>query len=70
MPIVVLHILRFRLSDLLEVAKAGSSPSLFPRSGEHREQNCCQDRNYSDHYQQFNQGKADTKTTLKVTSPN
>jgi hypothetical protein len=37
---------------------------------ENREQNCCQDRDYRDHYQQFNQGEADTKTNLKVASPN
>jgi hypothetical protein len=68
--IVILRILCFRLPNLPEVADAGRSPSLLPRCRKHREQNCCQDRDYRDHYQQFNQSEADTKTNLKVASPN
>jgi hypothetical protein len=68
--IVILRILCCRLPNLPEVADAGRSPSLLPRCRKNREQNCCQDRDYRDHYQQFNQGEADTKTNLKVASPN
>jgi hypothetical protein len=68
--IVILRILCFRLPNLPEVADAGRSPSLLPRCRKHREQNCCQDRDYRDHYQQFNQSEADTKTNLKVAFPN
>jgi hypothetical protein len=45
-------------------------PRFVTGLAEHGEQNCCQDRNYRDHHQQFNQSEADTKTNLKVASPN
>jgi hypothetical protein len=45
-------------------------PSLVTSLAEDGEQDCCQDRDNRDHYQQFNEREADTKTNLKVASPN
>jgi hypothetical protein len=68
--VVILGVLLQAQVDLADIGKASGLSGFLAGAGKDGEQNCCQDRNYRDHYQQFNQREANTKANLKVASPN
>ena len=58
--VIIVSVLRHRHADIALVAHALGLSCFLAGLAEHGEQNCCQDRNYRDHHQQFNEGKAYT----------
>jgi hypothetical protein len=56
--IVVLIVLLHGQSKLLEMTLANGAAPIFTHTREHREENRCEYCNYSNHGQQFNEGKS------------